>query len=263
MTIAGNRASLVGWEHVDRVGCYGRQCADAFASLGHDAARLVLTGSLTLDRALARSKDGARSDHPVYRKFREKTPRLILFATSGINPNEPAILSAILVACADPDHAASLVVRPHPSLGANAYAASITARLAERAAIVTDGSVIDAIAAADVVITDYSTVGAEAVLMGRPLLVVNMTAAPFPANDYAALGVAAAATSLRDIGPQLARLLGEGCYWPGAQAARAAFQDAYNWGGDGQACARFLDAAAGLATARKPTGLTTGPTTGP
>jgi UDP-N-acetylglucosamine 2-epimerase len=108
------------------------------------------------------------------------------------------------------------------------------------AAVIFEGTAHDNIAAADVVITDFSTIGAEAVLIGRPLLVVNTTGKPFPANNYAHLGVAAQANSLDEIGPTLQRLVDEGAFWPNAQGSLEAFTNAYNWGGGGQAGARLL-----------------------
>ena len=105
----------------------------------------------------------------------------------------------------------------------------------------TEGSIHDALVAAEFVVTDFSTAGAEAVLLGRPLLTVNTTGTPFAANDYAAFGVAVQACTLDEAGPLLRRLLDEGCFWPQAEAARARFIEAYNWQGDGRACRRFLE----------------------
>ena len=157
----------------------------------------------------------------------------------------------ILDVCVEPGGSTGLIVRPHPSLGGKAYIGYLSAYGDDRVVVSDAGSIIDAITAADVVITDYSTSGAHAILMDRPVMVINTSGAPFPANDYAALGVAAVATSVADVGSTLARLLAEGWYWPNARSARAAFKDAYNWGGDGQAGDRFLAAVAAL-PARRP-----------
>jgi len=247
VTVAGNRASIVRWDKVDLIGCYGLQCEAAFRRLGYPAEKLAVVGNMTLDHAFSRKKADARRAIKALRHL-DTGRKLVLFATSGINKQEKEILAAIGGVCADQATNAHLVLRPHPSIGRRGYLA-MTRELPEHTTtIITDGSVHDAIIAADVVITDFSTVGAEAVLLDRPLLVVNLTGAPFPANNYAELGVAVQASSVEDVGTDLRRLLSEGTYWPDADASRIRFIEAYNWGGDGQASRRFADAVARLAS---------------
>ena len=244
VTVAGNSASIVGWNWLSLVGCYGLQCLDAFASQGYPAARLQLIGSLALDRATRISREDARKRIKTFSVLARGGRRVLLYGTSGVNRNEREILAELVDLCRDPAANVALVVRPHPSIGHLYYEEALGAALGSGqrvAAVISEGTAHDNIAAADVIITDFSTIGAEAVLIGRPLLVVNTTGRPFPANNYADLGVAVQANSVDEIRPMLQRLVDEGAFWSNAQASREAFTNAYNWGGDGKAGVRLLD----------------------
>jgi hypothetical protein len=241
VTITGNNASIVEWSSISLIGCYGHQCKSAFMDLGYRAEQLELIGNLTLDRALGLTREEARRSSRDFHALTKSGRRLILYATSGVNKNEAEILAAIVELCGQDIANVALAVRPHPTIGQKFYSDVLASAPRDRVAVVTKGTVHEAIAAADVVITDFSTVGAEAVLLKRPLLVVNMTGAPFPANNYADLGVAVEARRCDEVPALVRRLLEEGFYWPDAEAKLARFTEAYNWGGDGRASRRFLE----------------------
>ncbi len=251
VSVAGNSASIVGWNWLSLVGCYGLQCHDAFISQGYPPDRLQLIGSLALDHALQVSHQEARARLTSLAALAVRGRRILLFATSGVNSDEHEIIAKIVQFCRDPAANAALVVRPHPSIGRAFYEEAVRAALGHAevdvATVIFEGTAHDNIAAADVVITDFSTIGAEAVLIGRPLLIVNTTGKPFPANNYADLGVAAQANTVDEISPMLRRLADEGAFWPNARERLQAFTQAYNWGGDGQAGVRLL---AGLRATR-------------
>lgn len=240
VTVSSSPASIVEWQQLAKIGCYGTQCVTAFEDLGYSRHQLALVGNVGLDHTatLIERANAARAAD-------DKLSRTILFATSGVNKNEADILSAIVTLCGEPRNRARLVIRPHPSIGRNHYRDLLGRVHSTVALVATANSVHEAIAAADVVITDFSTVGAEAVLLGRPLLVVNTTGAPFPANNYAALGVAMQADRTEDVAQMLKLLLDKGWYWPGAAAARERFTQAYNWKGDGKASQRLLSEVVG------------------
>jgi hypothetical protein len=244
VSVAGNSASIVGWNRLDMIGCYGLQCRDAFLSQGYSSDRLELTGSVPLDEILQVSREEARSRLKAFGRMAATGRRVVLYATSGVNKNERDILANVVEFCRDPLANACLVVRPHHSIGASFYDDAIAAVAGgERdglVAVITEGRAHENIVAADVVVTDFSTIGAEAVLLARPLLAINTTGKPFPANNYADLGVAAPANTLEEIGPALRRLTNEGTFWPNAEESLEAFTKAYNWGGDGKAGPRFL-----------------------
>ena len=241
VTVAGSSASLVEWQKLDLIGCYGEQCRVAFASVGYPSEKLAMIGSVSLDHALLMSRKAVRDSAPSFRKIASSAERIILFATSGVNHNERDIVREIVTMCARPNSKTALVIRPHPSLGRQFYEEQLTGVATEVASVVTDTTVHEALIAADVVITDFSTVGADAVLVKRPLLVINTTGGPFPSNNYADLGVAVEARKLEDVVPHLQRLLDAGNDWPGAAAKIKAFTHAYNWGGDGLASLRLIE----------------------
>src|SRR5262249_15481440 len=120
--------------------------------------------------------------------------KVILVATAGIDPDEQRWRRALRDQCAQQGELV-LLHKPHPSL-ANAHPASDGS---SGEYTLYRGPIEDALAVADLVVTDYSTVGVQAVLAGRRLITVNLTGRAFPANDYAALGVAVPVRRLEDL----------------------------------------------------------------
>jgi dTDP-glucose pyrophosphorylase/CBS domain-containing protein len=222
------------------------QCRDAFLALGYAPGQLQLTGSIPLDQTIQLTREKARERLKTYEAMAAGNRQIVLYATSGVNKDESDILAKIVEFCSASNGRVVLIIRPHHSIGRNKYDMALSAiPEALKDGIVTissEGSAQVSIAASDVVITDFSTIGAEAVLIGRPLLAVNTSGAPFAANNYADLGVAVQASSLDEIGPLLQRLLAEGAFWPNAGESLKKFTDAYNWGSDGQAGRRLLTA---------------------
>lgn len=86
-----------------------------------------------------------------------------------------------------------LVIKPHPEEYEHAYLhkeyANANLILADRIKLVQNKSAYDIINAADLVITMQSTTGLEAILLNKPLIVVNMTGRTDTAN-YATSGAA-------------------------------------------------------------------------
>lgn len=242
VTVSANPASIIGWETCTLIGCYGSQCVEAFRSLGFSKDKLVTVGNLSLDHLLGSGRPELPASTPSPAGVFLAGRRHVLFASSGVLADEADFIRALLDALGERGPGIRLVIRPHPSVGAEAYLAMLRRSDRRRCIVTARGHVHAVISAADVVITDYSTVGAEAIFLGKPLVTINSTGRPFPANDYASIGVAAPVCSAAEIGEVTLRLLDEGPFWPDFERRKAAFIAAYNAGNDGRASERLLDA---------------------
>jgi hypothetical protein len=241
-TVAASHASLMGWESVDVVATYGEQCVGAFRSLGFAAERLPIVGNLACDALPTLNADASR--RRVEATLRRRLPahqRIVLMATSGSDPDEVRTVEALREICCRHGGLAALV-KPHPGLSAVAAAGAALRNDDGILCRLSGGRIEDALAIAAVVITDFSSVGAQAVALRKPLVAVNLTGRPFPANDYAALGVARAVRHLRELEPAvlgaLASPIGE---QRADDPAILDFLRAYYGPGDGRAASRLLD----------------------
>jgi hypothetical protein len=234
VTVSDKPGSIIGWENIDTIAAYGRHCVDSFCSAGYRESHLPITGNIGFDKLVTASRDVAAARNRVEGLLRESLPSnvpLIAIVTSGIDRQEEKWVSVL----ADMSRDGHFVVirKLHPSL--------VYAQPEIRGSILKTlnaGAVEDLLAIADVVLTDNSTAGAQAVLMSKSLVVVNFTAKPFPANDYAEAGVA---LLVSDIGMLESTILAALAGRKPEPSAQAAFIGDYNGPNDGHAARRVWD----------------------
>lgn len=239
VTIAPNVSSIVGWEEIETILCYGEQCRSAFESMKIPRDRIHLVGNMVLPAVAIKSAQECLSR--VRRKFPgfPSDRRIVLVATSSIDPNESFWISRLA------EHAYQLgfvtIVKSHPTFPIERYAK--LAPLMERGVVFCTNKIeiYDLIPPAAVCVTDNSTVGAEAASLGKPLMVVNLTGKKFSANDYVADGMALGVTELNQIEASFDRLLFDTPTRERLDAAKLEFAKAYNWPNDFRAPDRILD----------------------
>jgi UDP-N-acetylglucosamine 2-epimerase len=228
VTVAGHARSISIWD-VDNILTYGSQAVEAFTDMGYAPECLTVVGNPAYD-ALVRSSRAARPAGHV---------PVILIATSRIDPSEDAWLEKV-IEWVEGRKDLAVVVRPHPSIARSDYpfARRIDAlplRFSDNARSVED------VMEASAVITDYSTVGAEALIANRPLMVVNMTGHEYPSNRYDEMGLALRASRIDQIAECLERLIGSPPPSETNPEAYARFTSAYNGPNDGDAARRILE----------------------
>ncbi len=237
VTVVNSSASIVGWNDIDLIGCYGMQCIEAFISTGVSREKLNLIGNVSLDHLDQIKRADAISKLLIPELNAKK--RIILFATSGVNADEKEILINIVGLCNSPNSEATLIVRPHPSLGVGAYSYIKGTEIGGDVFVSEYGSSEDAICAADIVITDYSTVGANAISLDKAIVVINTTGRKFPANDYHEYGVADLVTESEQIVGKLKNILNMN-QDINLKERKREFINAYNWQGDFRASSRLV-----------------------
>jgi hypothetical protein len=235
VTVSGDRWSLVDWR-TDFVAAYGSQCASAFKQIGFTSDRLILTGNPAMDSLYgidrATSLYRLAADHGI-----STDRRILLVATTGADPQEAEWVVAFAEYCNSRGDC-QVIVKPHPNFTAEDYGNLPHHDFALVLRFVESADVRDLLAISEICITDMSTVGAEAVVMGIPLLVVNLTGERYVANPYDEEGVALLATSLDEIPGCLDTLLENSNVREDLLNQRKKFTDAYNHGDDGAAADR-------------------------
>ena len=105
-----------------------------------------------------------------------------------------------------------------------------------------DIDVYTLISAADLVITDYSNIGAEAILLDKPLLTVNFIKEKFDfEQQYYRFGAALYFEDYGKVEDTIIELLNYGKYSEELKAGRQRMAEMYNYHNDGKAAERIVD----------------------
>jgi len=226
----------------DRTAVFGEAARRYLIAEGHYRPEsLVVTGSPKFDDLLETSR---RWDREALRRELgvAAEQRLVVVASRhrGIRPTHRAIGSVFpaLVAAAEALEGVWLVVKPHPAEAAEPYLARVRQAGSRRCRVVSPSTdLLPLLYAADALVTVESLSAVEALVLGRPILILNM-----PTNQRemvergAALGVPAGA----DPGPALSRLLFDAATREALAAARARYLPEVAFGLDGGATERVL-----------------------
>jgi len=222
---------------------YGTGARDAFAAVGVTT-KVEYIGRLhPASMVLDKHQSAFTTVMEMFGDSQPRKKKIILVATSGIDPQEEDWIDTVVRLCADRGDAI-VVVKPHPSLAASQVSAleGLRRRLGPRENAVLgicdgqeNGEALVAIAG--LCITDCSGIGIEAVLLNKPLLVVNRLGISYQSNDFAALGVAELTTDSDELRDAIERAL-DGS-WKRPEKAKRAFVEAFNKYDDQDAAGRL------------------------
>jgi len=167
------------------------------------------------------------------------TRKLVLVATSALAPRSELVWIEALARFAKERGDCEIVVKLHPTTPAGAYEA-LRRRDDWPLHIVTDWEILPFLVLADVVLTDASHAGKQALYLEKPLIAVNMTGTPFPYNRFEQDGVAVLSQSVEQLLRDLTPLLDDPVTSNGSTLAnRQAFIRRHLTANDGRASARI------------------------
>jgi hypothetical protein len=227
----------------DRTAVFGEAARRFLVEAGrYPPESLVVTGSPKFDELLATTR---RSDRTVLRAelgFAEGD-RVLLVASRfhGIRETHQSIGSAFerLVRAADSLERTHLVVKPHPAESDRPYVEAIASLGVRHARVLPPGADLPRLLfACDALVTVESLSAVEALVLDRPLVILNM-----PTNLRAMVdaGVALGVSEGEDPRPALEAVLSDPVVRARLAEARARYLDDVARGVDGRATARILD----------------------
>jgi CDP-glycerol glycerophosphotransferase (TagB/SpsB family) len=152
---------------------YGDEARELMTAFGVAPERIIVTGNPRYDSMVDHL---GRRDEYRRRILGPLAPdtRIALVVTTGLMELDKLWLDD---ACRSVNRLGmKLLVKPHPALGFAPYAKWLSG---DPLVSGWEGSLEEAVAACDVMLTDYSSTGFEAILYGRPLIVVNFSAHEF------------------------------------------------------------------------------------
>jgi CDP-glycerol glycerophosphotransferase (TagB/SpsB family) len=129
------------------------------------------------------------------------------------------------------------VVKPHPAEAPDPYRTAVRQQQADRVAVLPAGAdLVELLHAADVLVTVESLSAIEALVLGRPVVVLNM---PTHLRELVEQGVAVGVAAGVDPAPALRGVLFEAEVGAGLERARARYLSDFAMGVDGRATARI------------------------
>lgn len=226
----------------DRTAVFGEAARRFLVDQGrYPPESLVVTGSSKFDELLEASRSWDRAALRAQLGVGAEE-RLLLVASRfrGIRETHQSIGSAFpsllrAVACLP---RARLLVKPHPAESGDDYRPAIRDLGAGRAALLPpEADLLRHLFAADALVTVESLAAVEALVLGRPVLVLNM---PTNLRQMVEAGVALGVPEGGDPAPALAAVLDDDATLSRLAAARRAYLDDVASGVDGRATERLL-----------------------
>lgn len=226
----------------DRTAVFGESARQILLELGHyPPGSLVVTGSPKFDDLLATA---ARWDRQEIRRRLDvgEAERLVVVASRyrGIRDTHASIGAAFpaLVRAIESLPGVKALVKPHPAEPEEHYAADLRGAGAARVRLLPPGSdLMLLLHAADALVTVESLSAVEALVLGRPVLVLSM---PTHLRELVQAGAALGVPAGEDPTPALRDLLFDEATRRGLVAARQRYLGHVAQGVDGGATARIV-----------------------
>jgi predicted glycosyltransferase len=168
---------------------------------GQHPESIVVTGQPAFDSIVNKASPNREA---VFRELAiDGARKAVVFATQPVMAENGDYLRGVLLALKELPRL-QLIVKPHPSEDGATHRRLMGQLCPD--AILTEMSVRDLIAVSDMLITFFSTVGIETVLLKKPLITLNLSGKPnpVPLADY---GVAIEITRVEDIAGTVRRVL--------------------------------------------------------
>lgn len=226
----------------DRTALFGEAAKRILVELGHyPKGSLVLTGSPKFDDLLAAARSWDRT--ALRRRFGlEEGDRLVVVASRyrGIRETHQSIGSAFpaFVRAVESMDGVHCLVKPHPAERPDAYQARLREAGAAKVRVVSPGTdLMELLHAADALVTVESLSAVEALVLGRPVLILNM---PTNLREIVEAGAALGVAVGEDPLPALRALLFDAATRERLDAARERYLSHVARGVDGGATGRIL-----------------------
>ena len=163
--------------HSDKIFLYGKQAYETLKKLGYDENHLVLSGNPSYDFFKQLSTD--KSKNLLNQNFGiDKSKKLIVIAMSRWHENDELWMIDFIKFCND--HNFEIIIKIHPMYlfmdrPKSEAKISMIKDMCKNLSflIIHDTDLYLLLSASDLVITEYSNVGPEAIFLGKPVFTVN------------------------------------------------------------------------------------------
>jgi hypothetical protein len=171
------------WFHAEKIFVPGKLGFELLKNMGYEEERIELIGHPKYDFLANISLDEAKNKLKKVFDF-NSTKQVILIAMSQWNDNDEEWMSEYIQFCNSNNYEIIIKIHPLYITSNNELSEKKIRRIKKKCVnnkyfITYDFDIYDLISVSDIVITDYSNVGIEAILLKKPLLTVNFNQNPW------------------------------------------------------------------------------------
>lgn len=244
-TIINSNPLHSNWYHADKICLYGLQGVDALTELGYDKNRLILTGNPKYDKF--KKLDYKKSRKILEEYHIDEKKKLVVVGMARWHDGDEVWMSELVKFCNKNDF--EIVIKIHPMYKEMLNEESEKKILTiskncqnMRFFIIYDIDLHILLAAADLVITDYSNVGAEAILLDKSLVTVNFVKESFEKDQrYHEYGAAIYTEEYQELEKFILEIFIENKHIKELEVGRKIAADKYNYHNDGKAAERIFE----------------------
>lgn len=229
----------------DKICIYGMQGFDDLVSLGYEKDRILVTGNPKYD--YVKSADSTKA-----KKFLEdtchieSTKKLVVIAMSRWHRNDEEWMANIIKFCNKNNF--EIIIKIHPMYKVSSVESENKIKYIENSCqnqkylITHDLDLPTVLSGSDVVISDYSNVGAEVILLGKPLLTFNFMKENLNnAQRYHEVGASLYIEDYDNLEKLIIEILSGNKYLNELKKGREKIIAMYNYYNDGNAAKRIFE----------------------
>lgn len=246
-TIINSNPLHAEWIKSSKICIYGLQGIEVLTGLGYEKSRMILTGNPKYD-------SNKKFDQQQSKKILEKeygidsTKKLILIGMARWHQDDELWMSKLIKFCNKNN--IEVIIKIHPIYKTVLSFEESEAKIQKislecqglRYFISYDIDLYTVLSAADLVITDYSNVGAEAALFEKPVLTVNFIKEQLTNEQrYHEIGAALHFEDYDHMERTILEIFYDGKHLNELRAGRKKLADMYNYYNDGKAAQRIVD----------------------
>jgi len=239
-------AILADWFHADKIFVAGKNGIDSLTSLGYDENKLIMTGNPLYDYTV--KIDTKKSKSKLEKEVKiESSKKLVIVAMGEYHKNDEIWMSKLIKFCNKNNF--EIIIKIHPKwkrattdgLGINLTKIQMECQK-QKFLISYDIDIMTVLSAADLVITDYSNVGLEAICLEKPLVTVNFVKENLDNiikyHDY---GASLYLENYPELEKSIIEILNSDLHHNSLKLGRQKFIEQFNFGNDGNAHKRIFD----------------------
>jgi hypothetical protein len=232
--------------HAEKICMYGLQGMETFVQLGYDRRRLILTGAPKYDYLKTLEPRKTKKALEEMQGI-DSSKKLIVIGMSRWHENDEKWMANLIKFCNKREYEIAIKIHPTYKVTWREESERKIQYISEKCnglkfLITYDVDLHTLLASADLVITEYSNVGAEAVMLEKPLLTVNFIKESFENEQkYHDYGAAIYIEEYTLLERTIGEIFEQGKYLEGLRLGRKKMNDMYNYYNDGLASKRVCD----------------------
>lgn len=164
------------WFEADKIFVQGQKGAEILEELGYDKNKLIVTGNPKYDFFQKLNKDESKMH--IKKRFGLSFEKIILVGMSRWHKDDEIWLSDLIKFCNE--NKFGIIIKIHPAYKiTNHEESELKIKFIKKSCkncnflITYDENIYELISACDILVTEFSTVGIEAILIGRPTITIN------------------------------------------------------------------------------------------